>query len=129
MSQDVAHQAPTSAQGHAQLTPKQNLAIGHLLAGRSYSQTAELVNVDRQTIYRWRKEPAFVALLDDMSHEALEVVAMRVRNMLLRGTDKLERKIANETNFSETLRFVANKRVWEMANVMPTIFEEDVVTD
>lgn len=106
------------------LTPQQNLAIGHLLAGRSFTQTAALVKVDRSTLYRWRQQPAFHVRLAELSAESLEAVAMRTRNLLLRGTAKLEQFLERTASFSDTLRLVSNRRIWEVANVMPREIEE-----
>ena len=42
-----------------ELSEKQVLAIPHLVSANSVSETAELIGVNRTTIYRWMDDPAF----------------------------------------------------------------------
>jgi hypothetical protein len=116
---DETATGPALPPSASELSPQQNLAIGHLIAGRSYTETASLVKISRITLYLWRKNPTFNARLCEASEEALEAVAMRTRNLLLRGTARLETCIENSAKFGDVLRLVSNKRVWDMANVMP----------
>src|SRR6185437_16368582 len=47
------------------LSPKQTLALTALQEGNSYDQAAEAADVDRGTLYRWRKiDPNFIAALN-----------------------------------------------------------------
>ena len=41
------------------LSEKQVIAIPHLVSAKSVSEAAELVGVNRTTIYRWMDDPAF----------------------------------------------------------------------
>ena len=42
-----------------ELSKKQVLAIPHLVSAKSVSETAELIGVNRTTIYRWMDDPTF----------------------------------------------------------------------
>lgn len=99
----------------APLTPQQRLAMEHLLAGRSFTKTAELLGITPRTLFEWRRNPAFINQLSLMSREALEAVAMRSRNLLLIGTDRLQRTMS----FNEAMKVINSKRIWELANIMP----------
>ena len=52
MSQDVTN-------SEKELSERQVLAIPHLVSAKSVSETAELVGVNRRTVYRWMDDPAF----------------------------------------------------------------------
>lgn len=54
--------ARNRTESHA-LTPKQDRAVGLLLAGKSGTEAAAEVGVRRETVSRWRKLPAFAAAL------------------------------------------------------------------
>ena len=41
------------------LSERQVIAIPHLVSSKTASETAELVGVNRKTIYRWLDDPAF----------------------------------------------------------------------
>ena len=47
-----------------QLNDKQLGAIQYLLAGQSQTETAELVDVDKATLWRWMQKPEFIAALN-----------------------------------------------------------------
>jgi transposase-like protein len=62
-----------TSEGQAELSPSQFIAIGLLLAGRTYADVAREVGIDTSTLYRWRHEPAFAAELRsqfDLMHAA-----------------------------------------------------------
>ena len=52
MSQDVTN-------SEKELSERQVLAIPHLVSAKSVSETAELIGVNRRTVYRWMDDPAF----------------------------------------------------------------------
>jgi transposase-like protein len=54
---------------HKDLTPKQIQAVGLLMSGASMENVAEAVTINRTTLYRWRKLPAFKAALRDAGDE------------------------------------------------------------
>ena len=45
----------------AELSPRQLSAIALLFAGRSFSAVGRTLKIDRKTLYRWRRMPAFAA--------------------------------------------------------------------
>jgi hypothetical protein len=109
----------------SELTPTQCMAITHLMAGKTLSSVATLLNIDRKTLYNWRQLPAFRATLRSLCQEACEAAAMRMRNILLRGTHRLAEYVEHG-DFNRVFKVVANKRVWDMASVMPA--EEEPAT-
>ncbi len=110
------------------LTPQQCTAIGHLVAGMSYSSTAVVMKISRKTLYNWRQLPAFKHALNTISREALQAVATRVRNILLRETRVLEAKTQEYHSMTESIRVIANKRLWDIASILPEDEETDEET-
>lgn len=53
------------------LTPGQLKAIDALLTTGSPSEAATAAGVNRRTLYRWQKEPAFVAALREAEQDAV----------------------------------------------------------
>lgn len=54
------------------LTPKQRKAVEALLVTGDVSAAAKEVNVGRGTLYRWLKEPAFLAAVREAEARALD---------------------------------------------------------
>lgn len=55
----------------AELTPKRRLAIEALAIGLSPMEAAKRAGVNRSTLYRWRRDPAFAAELRRVDAEAM----------------------------------------------------------
>lgn len=106
------------------LSPQQCAAIAHLVSGKSLSSTATLLGIDRKTLYNWRQLPAFQHALHELCVEACETAAMRMRNLLLRGTHKLVALLEGANRFDDLLRLVSNKRIWDFAHVLPKTDDE-----
>ena len=69
-------------------------AIQMLLAGRAVSQVAEAIGVDRTTIYRWLKEPSFVAERNRQSKELRDAAQSRLHALVGKSIDVVERQVA-----------------------------------
>ena len=84
-----------------ELSERQELAIPHLVSAKSASETAELIGVNRTTIYRWMDDPAFreeydrqrdaVANFARSSMRALMLKAMSIQAERLDSDDPKER--------------------------------------
>jgi transposase-like protein len=94
------------------LTPQQRLAIGALICGQTFSAAAQAAGVSRRTLYAWRRQPAFARALDDLSREALEATAVRVRNLMLRATRVLADAMLGEDSFAGAIRVANSARLW-----------------
>ena len=51
------------------IIPAQNKATYLLASGNKVKDVAENVGVDRATIWNWKKEPSFIALLNNLRNE------------------------------------------------------------
>ena len=89
------------------LSERQVIAIPHLVSSKTASETAELVGVNRKTIYRWLDDPAFrdeydrqrdaVANFARSSMRALMLKALSIQAERLDSDDPKERaRVAKE---------------------------------
>ena len=75
------------------LNEKQLAAIEMLVVGRSLTAISQAIEIDRKTLYRWRKDDAFLEVLNarrrevwgdvvgrlrDLTHPSLEVMAQQL---------------------------------------------------
>ena len=51
--------SPNATNSEKELSERQVLAIPHLVSAKSVSETADLIGVNRKTIYRWMDDPNF----------------------------------------------------------------------
>ena len=90
-----------------ELSERQEIAIPHLVSAKSVSETAELVGVNRTTIYRWLDDPKFrdeydrqrdaVANFARSSMRALMLKALSIQAERLDSDDPKERaRVAKE---------------------------------
>lgn len=56
-----------------------DLAVVHLAAGMSQRETADLVGVHPQTVYRWMADPEYRDRVDAVSSQVLDVAVRRLR--------------------------------------------------
>ena len=99
------------------LTPKQRLAIAALVCGRTFSSAAIQAGVDRGTLFRWRRLPAFQKAVDELSREALEATAVRARNLMLKATRTLGEALGGDERFAWAIRIANSKRLWELGQM------------
>ena len=61
------------------------LAIPHLVSSKTASETAELVGVNRKTIYRWMDDPAFRDEYDRQRDAVAKYARYSMRALLLKA--------------------------------------------
>lgn len=106
------------------LTPAQRLAVGQLLCGSTMAACAARVGVSVRTLHRWRQLPAFAAVLNARSSEALETTCVRARNLMLKSTQVLADALREGDATRWAARIVQMSRVWQMAQTLPAIPED-----
>jgi hypothetical protein len=80
------------------LSSRQRGAIELLAAGKTASQVATQVGVNRKTLYRWRHEDAnFVAELDARRREIWSATADRLRALLPKAVDTLAKELGRQS--------------------------------
>jgi hypothetical protein len=104
-----------------ELSPAQRLALAAIASGSTFSMAARAANVDRRTVYRWRQEPAFKRVLDELSDEAMTTISIRVQNLMLKTTRVLSESLG-AGNVNSALRIANSARLW--AQLQPREVEE-----
>jgi hypothetical protein len=72
------------------LDSKQLKAALALAEGKTETQTAQLVEVNRSTIYRWQKQAAFVAEVNRLNREYVGEYRAKVRSLIAKATQTVE---------------------------------------
>ena len=98
------------------LTPAQRLAVASLIRGENFAMAAKAAGVSRRTIYTWRNDPAFSQAVDNLSREALETTAIRVRNLMMRATRVLADAMVGGDSFNGAIRVANSSRLWTALN-------------
>ena len=68
-----------------ELSERQELAIPHLVSAKSASETAELIGVNRTTIYRWMDDPTFRAEYDRQRDDVANFARDGMRTLMLKA--------------------------------------------
>jgi len=65
----------------AKLTPKQDKAVFLLASGKVVAEVAEQLEVDRTTLWVWRQQPAFEAILNQTREETKQAMQDGLRSL------------------------------------------------
>ena len=68
-----------------ELSEKQVLAIPHLVSAKSFGETADLIGVNRSTIYRWMDNPTFREEYDRQRDAIAEFARDGMRSLMLKA--------------------------------------------
>lgn len=77
----------------ADLAIQKQRALQLLFEGKSASQVAEMIGVDRTTVYRWLKEPSFVAERNRQANELRDTAQSRLHALVGKSIDVVERQV------------------------------------
>ena len=99
------------------LTPGRRLAVAALVSGQTFAAAARAAKVSTRTLYPWRQEPAFAEAVERTSREAMAVVVVRVRNLMLRATRVLGEAMneGRESSPVHAFRVINSSRLWTAA--------------
>ncbi|REJ88391.1 MAG: hypothetical protein DWQ34_22670 [Planctomycetota bacterium] len=105
--------AATECDRFLQLSPTQQAAIEHLLAGKSDRETGEAVGVHRTTVTDWRRHhPAFRAELNARRAEIRDVATERLLKLVSKAVEALEAELDGGRN-----RFAAAMHILKAAGL------------
>ena len=96
------------------LTEKQKAAVELMVLGRSMAATAQAIEVDARTLYRWRQLEAFQEALDDRRRELWASAGDRLASMVHPSLDVLQQHL--EDNYDRA-RFRAAATVLRLAKL------------
>ena len=80
------------------LNENQLLAVQLVAQGRSGKEIAQELSVTEETISRWKKQPAFIALVNDLLGQLRDTTQQKIRNLVLLSLEILEKELFNEGN-------------------------------
>ena len=80
------------------LNENQLLAVQLVAQGRSGKEIAQELSVTEETISRWKKQPAFIALVNDLLGQLRDTTQQKMRNLVLLALEILEKELFNESN-------------------------------
>jgi len=85
------------------LTPAQVAALGALLSGASVTAAAEAADCDRGTVYRWLKQPEFLAAYNHGRQDLLAASQTRLLALADRAVAVVERAIDQDADAKTAL--------------------------
>ena len=86
---DTTQQILKLVEPPADLAIQKQRALQLLLEGKSASQVAEMIGVDRTTIYRWLKEPSFIAERNRQANELRDAAQSRLHALVGKSIEEL----------------------------------------
>ena len=75
------------------ITTKQQQAIGLMLGGSSFADTARRAGVSRSTLYQWRRSDKFVAALESWRGDMEQAARSRLLNLSGMGLKAIHRAL------------------------------------
>ncbi len=78
------------------LNENQLLAVQLVAQGKSGKEIAKELSVTEETISRWKKQPAFIALVNDLLGQLRDTTQQKMRNLVLLALEILEKELFNE---------------------------------
>lgn len=87
---------PETNQDEQSLTSQQELAVDLLASGRTVTQTADALQVARQTVSLWRNQHhAFIAALNERRQELWDSASDKLRALVPTALEVLETELAS----------------------------------
>ena len=80
------------------LNENQLLAVQLVAQGRSGKEIAQELSVTEETISRWKKQPGFIALVNDLLGQLRDTTQQKMRNLVLLALEILEKELFNKDN-------------------------------
>ena len=80
------------------LNENQLIAVQLVAQGRSGKEIARELSVTEETVSRWKKQPEFIALVNDLLGQLRDTTQQKMRNLVLLALDILEKELFNEDN-------------------------------
>ena len=76
------------------LSIDQHKAIAFLLSGKTITETAHLLNKNRDTISRWKKHPVFIAEMNRIQNDMQQAYQHKLTSMAAQAVSVVEGKLA-----------------------------------
>ena len=82
------------------LNENQILAVQLVAQGKSGKEIAKKLSVTEETISRWKKQPTFIAMVNDLLGQLRDTTQQKMRNLVLLALEIIEKELLNEGNMN-----------------------------
>src|SRR5688572_24226875 len=93
--------------------------------GKSFTFTANMLAVDRRTIYEWRQDPDFRQALSELRRERWSAATDRLQAMLERSLDVIEQHLHDRYDRSRFRAATSVLRIAGLNKCMPQRRDDD----
>ena len=80
------------------LNENQLLAVQLVVQGRSGREIAKQLSVTEETISRWKKQPIFIASVNEILGQLSEGIQQKMRNLVFQALEILETELSDKGN-------------------------------
>jgi len=82
------------------LNENQLLAVQLVVQGRSGREIAKQLSLTEEIVSRWKKQPVFIAMVNDLLGQLRDTTQQKMRNLVLLALEILEKELSNKDNKS-----------------------------
>lgn len=112
------------------LTQNKLLAIEYIAAGKSITETANLLNVSRETVSKWKNHDArFQAALRAACDEYIERTRKGLQRLGPAAIDRLAGDLVDPRNANKTARFIVEMILHRIPSILDSLDIGDDVTE
>ena len=90
------------------LNENQLLAVQLVAQGRSGREIAKQLSVTEETISRWKKQPIFIASVNEILGQLKEGIQQKMRNLIFQALEILETELSDKENKNKALKLLQN---------------------
>ena len=108
------------------MEPQQQQALTLLASGKSVDEISETLDIHRTTLWRWRKNPEFIARFNQLIQQGKEKQIQSFINLQQRAFEVLEEALSSE---NEMLRFKAATVIIDKVKELPEglLYEDEIL--
>ncbi len=85
------------------LNENQLLAVQLVAQGRSGREIAKQLSVTEETISRWKKQPIFIASVNEILVQLREGIQQKMRNLIFQALEVIETELSNDENKNKAI--------------------------
>ena len=108
------------------MEPQQQQALTLLASGKSVDEISETLDIQRTTLWRWRKNPEFIARFNQLIQQGKEKQIQSFINLQQRAFEVFEEALSSE---NELLRFKAATVIIDKVKELPEglLYEDEIL--
>ena len=108
------------------MEPQQQQALTLLASGKGVDEISETLDIHRTTLWRWRKNPEFIARFNQLIQQGKEKQIQSFINLQQRAFEVFEEALSSE---NELLRFKAATVIIDKVKELPEglLYEDEIL--